>query len=190
MFLLVNFMRDRPKVNVWCALIHDRASRLFYFFFNEATVTWNLGSIPRHVGAQCYPSAATSSKRMRLWSPLPARRSTATLGYWGRHLLDRVFPQNWIDRDGPTACTPRSPDLTPPFLFLWGYVKDKVFKTPVQDIRGALLMMPSSPSHLRYSATCGANWRFDLTCAGLQMVLTWSNLKVICVSSLLTENKN
>ena len=29
---------------------------------------------------------------------------------------------------------PRSPDLTPCDFFLWGYVKDKVFATPPQNI--------------------------------------------------------
>ena len=37
-------------------------------------------------------------------------------------------------RDGPTPWPPRSPDITPLDFFLWGYVKDKVFSTPVPDI--------------------------------------------------------
>jgi len=38
------------------------------------------------------------------------------------------------ERDGPTPWPPRSPDITPLDFFLWGYVKDKVFSTPVPDI--------------------------------------------------------
>ena len=48
--------------------------------------------------------------------------------------LDATFPNRWIGRDGPTPCPPRSPDITPLDLFLWGYVKDKVFSTPVPNI--------------------------------------------------------
>jgi hypothetical protein len=48
--------------------------------------------------------------------------------------LDATFPNRWIGRDGPTPWPPRSPDITPLDLFLWGYVKDKVFSTPVPDI--------------------------------------------------------
>ena len=48
--------------------------------------------------------------------------------------LDATFPNRWIGRDGPTSWPPRSPDITPLDLFLWGYVKDKVFSTPVPDI--------------------------------------------------------
>ena len=49
-------------------------------------------------------------------------------------VLDATFPDRWIGRDGPTAWPPRSPDITPLDFFLCGYVKDKVFSTPVPDI--------------------------------------------------------
>jgi len=48
--------------------------------------------------------------------------------------LDATFPNRWIGRDGLTPWPPRSPHVTPLDFFLWGYVKDKVFSTPVPDI--------------------------------------------------------
>ena len=48
--------------------------------------------------------------------------------------MDATFPNRWIGRDGPTPWPPRSPDITPLDFFLWWYVKDKVFWTPVADI--------------------------------------------------------
>jgi len=49
--------------------------------------------------------------------------------------LDATFPNRWIGRDGPTPWPPRSPDIISTLTsFLWGYVKDKVFSTPVPDI--------------------------------------------------------
>jgi len=57
--------------------------------------------------------------------------------HWGSHVrwfLDATFPKRWIGRDGPTPWLPLSPDITPLGFFLWGYVKDKVFSTPVPDI--------------------------------------------------------
>ena len=48
--------------------------------------------------------------------------------------LDATFPNRWIGRDGPTPWPPRSPDITPLDFFLWGYVKDKEFWTPVPNI--------------------------------------------------------
>jgi len=47
--------------------------------------------------------------------------------------LDATFPNRWIVKDGPTPWPSRSPDITPLDFFLWGYVKDKVFSTPVPD---------------------------------------------------------
>ena len=51
-----------------------------------------------------------------------------------RRFLDAIFPNRWTGRDGPTPWPPRSPNITPLGFFLWGYVKDKVFSTPVPDI--------------------------------------------------------
>jgi len=59
------------------------------------------------------------------------------LPHWGSHVrrfLDAAFLDRWIGRDGPTPWPPRSPDITPLDFFLWRYVKDKVFWTPVPDI--------------------------------------------------------
>jgi hypothetical protein len=44
------------------------------------------------------------------------------------------FPGRWVGRDGPNPWPPRSPDITPLDLFLWGYVKDIVYKTPVTSL--------------------------------------------------------
>ena len=57
--------------------------------------------------------------------------------HWSSHVrrfLDAAFPNRWIGRDGPTLWPPRSPHINPLDFFLWGYVKDKVFSTPVPDI--------------------------------------------------------
>jgi len=43
-------------------------------------------------------------------------------------------PNGWIGRDGPTPWPPQSPDITLLDFFLWRYVKDKVFSTPVPDV--------------------------------------------------------
>ena len=48
--------------------------------------------------------------------------------------LDATFQNRWIGKDSPTPWPPRSPDITPLDFFLWEYIKDKVFSTPVPDI--------------------------------------------------------
>ena len=54
--------------------------------------------------------------------------------YCNNWFLDATFPNRWIGRDDPTPRPSRSPDITTLDFFLWGYVKDKVFPTPVPDI--------------------------------------------------------
>ncbi len=52
-----------------------------------------------------------------------------------RNYLDQIFPHRWIGRGGPTEWPPRSPDLTPLDFFFWGYLKSKVYETPVQNLQ-------------------------------------------------------
>ena len=57
--------------------------------------------------------------------------------HWGlrvRQFLSETFSDRWIGRDGPISWPPRLPDITPLDFFLWGYVKDIVYRTNVQDI--------------------------------------------------------
>jgi hypothetical protein len=44
------------------------------------------------------------------------------------------FPGRWVGRDGQIPWPPRSPDITPLNFFLFGYVKDIVYKTPVTSL--------------------------------------------------------
>jgi hypothetical protein len=46
-----------------------------------------------------------------------------------RAYLDNTFPNQWIGCRGSVEYPPKSPDLTPPDFFLWGYLKDTVYST-------------------------------------------------------------
>jgi hypothetical protein len=48
--------------------------------------------------------------------------------------LSETFPNRWIGRGGPILWLSRSPDITSMDFFLWGYVKDIVYKTMFRDI--------------------------------------------------------
>ncbi|KAJ4425396.1 hypothetical protein ANN_28011 [Periplaneta americana] len=43
--------------------------------------------------------------------------------------------EGWIGRGGPIAWPPLSPDLTPLDFFLWGFVKDHVYNTRVDNLQ-------------------------------------------------------
>jgi transposase len=45
-----------------------------------------------------------------------------------RNWLNEKFPDRWIGRRGPIEWPARSPDLSPPDFFLWGYLKNIVYK--------------------------------------------------------------
>ena len=47
-----------------------------------------------------------------------------------RNLLNTHLPNRWIGRDGPIKCPPRSFDLSINDFWLWGYVRDNVYKPP------------------------------------------------------------
>ena len=55
-------------------------------------------------------------------------------------LLLRSLFKDIITDDSETAWPPRSPDLTPPDFFVWGYLKDSIFRPPnapetIDDLR-------------------------------------------------------
>ncbi|XP_054449778.1 uncharacterized protein LOC129087027 [Pteronotus mesoamericanus] len=51
-----------------------------------------------------------------------------------REWLDVHFEGRWIGRRGPLEWPDGSPDLTPPDFFLWGVLKDLVYKTEPRNI--------------------------------------------------------
>jgi hypothetical protein len=56
------------------------------------------------------------------------------LGLCVSDFLNEQFPDRWTGRDGPIPWPPRSPDITPLDFFLWGYVRDIVYRTKVRNI--------------------------------------------------------
>ena len=43
-----------------------------------------------------------------------------------RQVMNEISDKKWIGRGGPVAWPPRSPDLTLPNYFLWGFAKKRV----------------------------------------------------------------
>jgi hypothetical protein len=63
-----------------------------------------------------------------------AMRRHPTTGCGSREFLELHFPGRWVGSDGPVPWPPRSPDTTPLDFFLWGYVRDIVYKAPVSSL--------------------------------------------------------
>lgn len=123
---VVETIRDSPKVNVWCGLMCDRI--IGPFFFAEPTVTKE--SYLDMIQIFAIPQVCHLHPNV-FW------QQDGAPPHWGkivRDFLNEEFPGRWLGRDGPLLWPPRSPDLTPLDFFLWGYVKDKVYSSPVADI--------------------------------------------------------
>lgn len=58
------------------------------------------------------------------------------------NFLTTNFQNNWIGNQGPNRWPARSPDLTPMDFYLWGRLKDLIFKLPIntrQDLEVAVM---------------------------------------------------
>lgn len=121
-----NFQREF-SVNVWCGVYNNH---LFGPYF-----------LPPRVNAENFLQFI-QAENDDMWGeiPLNLRRIAwfqldgcpAHFGRNVRNWLDNHFPERWIGRGGPVAWPPRSPDLTPLDFFVWGFLKERVYATPVE----------------------------------------------------------
>jgi hypothetical protein len=51
-----------------------------------------------------------------------------------RQILDRRYPNSWIGQGEPVNWPARSPDLTPLDYFLWGHLKNYIYREPVNNL--------------------------------------------------------
>jgi hypothetical protein len=51
-----------------------------------------------------------------------------------QQVLDRRYPDSWIGRGGPINWPVSSPELTPLDYFLWGHMKNYVYREPVNSL--------------------------------------------------------
>ena len=59
------------------------------------------------------------------------------LSNWSRHVrdcLDEHFPRCWIGGGSPIAWPAHSPDIILYDFFVWGFIKDIIYKTKVRSI--------------------------------------------------------
>lgn len=115
--------QHRWSVNVWCGVVDGQVVGPYFF---NGTVT-----------GQNYLEFLTNQlpvlienvnlvTRQRMWfqqDGAPPHFARVV-----RDHLNTAFESRWIGRGGYIQWPPRSPDLTPLDFYLWGYVKDVVYK--------------------------------------------------------------
>uniref|UniRef100_V5GU21 Transposable element Tc3 transposase n=1 Tax=Anoplophora glabripennis TaxID=217634 RepID=V5GU21_ANOGL len=143
LFKRTNF-QHRFSVNVWAGIVNgiligphilpDRLTGEEYLNFLQNHLPNLLEEVPINI-------------RQNMWllqdgAPPHFRRDV-------REFLDNTFPNRWIGRNGPVAWPPRSPDLTPCDFFLWGYMKNLVFKTPVNTREEMIVRIEQAAATIR-----------------------------------------
>lgn len=116
-------VQGRFGFNVWCAILGNRILAFEIFQENLDSIRYLrilrdniepfVENLPLNVANQIYYQQDGA----------PAHNSRIV-----RQFLQVNFADKIISTNGPIRWPPRSPDLTPPDFFLWGYVKDKLYK--------------------------------------------------------------
>ena len=117
---------DSPKLNVWCGIMHDKIIGPFFFAEKSITALIYLDVLTEYV-----------SPKLKQYQPQVIFPRGGAPPHWGlevHQFLNETFPDRWIGCDGPISWPPRSPDITQWDFFLWGYVKDIVYRTKVRYI--------------------------------------------------------
>jgi len=120
------------KVTVWCGV---SAKKIIgpYFFENEAgkAVTINGARYRAMLRDFVFPEM-TENGMADFWFQQDGATAHTTRD--SMTLLRTMFDRRVISKNGDFDWPPRSPDLTPPDFFLWGYLKSKVYIDKPQTI--------------------------------------------------------
>lgn len=113
------------KVTVWCGVCAGMVIGPYFFEDDDgATITVN-GERYRALITDYLMPIVHENNMEHFWfqqDGAPCHTARATID-----LLKPLFPGRLISKKGDFDWPPRSPDLTPPDFFLWGYLKSKVY---------------------------------------------------------------
>lgn len=125
---------QRPKkMNVWAGILGNEVIGPFFIDGNLDGPKYII-LLHNHI----VPAMQVSAARQNIpWADVYFQQDGAPAHFARlvRDYLDLVFPNRWIGRLGTIEWPPRSPDLTPLDFFLWGFLKDKVFRTVPANIQ-------------------------------------------------------
>ena len=118
-------------------------------FFFEGNVNGNayLNMLNDSIPQLMLNNQSRNGHFQRLWwaqDGAPAHQLIAV-----RNRLLDIFQRRVVALHFPVEWPPRSPDLTPCDYFLWGYLKDKLYRTPPNDINDLRLRITNEAEVLR-----------------------------------------
>ncbi|XP_011873739.1 PREDICTED: uncharacterized protein LOC105565277 [Vollenhovia emeryi] len=115
--------QHRWSLMVWCGIVNGHLVGPYFFEENVTGQSYlrlirdNLPGLLEDVDFQT---------RQRMWFQLDGAAPHYARDV--RLFLDAQYPGRWIGRRAPIAWPARSPDLTSPDFFLWGYLKNIVYE--------------------------------------------------------------
>lgn len=115
--------QHRWSLNVWCGIVDGQVIGPYFF---DGTVTGqSYLQLLQNVLPVLLENVPLNTRR-RMWFQQDGAPPHFSLIV--RNYLNVLFPRRWIGRSGHVPWPPRSPDLTPLDFYLWGYIKDVVYK--------------------------------------------------------------
>lgn len=116
------------KINVWCAVSYHGIIGP-YFFENNLNGDTYLDMLQNFLKFELDELPLSYRNRMIFQQDGCPAHHAATVRNW----LNLEFQQNWIGRDGPILWPPRSPDLTILDFYLWGRLKQIVYRESLEN---------------------------------------------------------
>ena len=113
-------LQDRHSVTVWCMV--GPSGILAYDISSETMNSERYCTVLREKVIPYFRIRSARNKLYQQDGAPPHFSRTA------RSLLDEHLPNRWIGRQGPVQWPPRSPDLTVCDFFVWGALRDKVYR--------------------------------------------------------------
>jgi len=159
----------RFSVNVWCAVLDDRLIGPFALegrLTGEAYLRFLQEELPRLL------EDVPLNKRGRMFlqhDGAPPHSSRKV-----RNFLNYRFPGRWIGRGGPHHWPARSPDLSPIYYCVWGWMKELVYSVKVVTRDALLGRILDSADLIRKSAEAAtSNWRSSQPSGSLYCGRRW-----------------
>ena len=159
---------ERSKITVWMGICGNGALLGPFFFArnvngNAYLEVLNDNIIPQLI--ELLDNQFQEGHFQRLWCAqdgAPAHQLIAV-----RNRLLEIFKNPVIALHFPVEWPPRSPDLTPCDYFFWGYLKDKVYRTPPQNINDLRNKIQNEANLLQQDAALLRRVFLDMRKSGL-----------------------
>lgn len=119
--MILNKNQNAPKITIWGGMSKD--GLIGPYFFRENITGENYKNM-----LESFLVPYLKSHRKLRSSYFQQDGAAPHFALIVRDFLNRHFSQKWIGRGGALHWPARSPDLTPLDFFLWGYLKNNVYR--------------------------------------------------------------